>query len=167
MAIPKWLKITIWIVGFVCLTTLLAFLGAYWIYQSGGYIRRNPKKIIAHWERVFETDFPDDIQDVKTATAFLGWDNGHTSYIMKFIIDPNSLKNFVKLEKLKPYNHDSDERDTDILPRPKWYTQPIQRGKIGEVSLSAPKYHASYSANILIDTSNENSFVVYMGGEMP
>ena len=163
MKIPKWAKITI-IIGGVLVILIMIAVG---LDIHTGCIRRNPKKVIAHWERVFETDFPDDIQNVKAATAWLGWDNGHTAYIIKFRIEPNSLNSFVTLRNLKTYNRENDERNREIIPFPKWFTRPIQKGKMGKVSLSAPKHHASYSFYIHIDTSDEKSFIVYMGGVYP
>lgn len=163
MKIPKWTKITI-IIGGVLVILIMIAVG---LDLHTGCIRRNPKKVIAHWERVFENDFPDDIQNVKAATTWLGWDNGHTGYIIKFRIEPNSLNSFVKFRNLKQYIREDDERHREIIPLPKWFTRPIKKGKMGKVSLSAPKHHASYSFDIYIDTSDEKIFVVYMVGEMP
>lgn len=166
----KWAEKSIWIRRIICLTILLACLGTYCCYKLDlhtGFIRRDPKKIIARLEGAFVVDLPEKFKDARAATAWLGWDNGYTGYIIKFRIEPNALQSFVKLENLNPYDRDADERDKNIIPMPKWYTQPIQRGKMGTIELSSPKYKVDCSADIYIDTSDEKNFIVYMGGVTP
>lgn len=164
MAIPKRAKIAIWIGGFVVLLALLAFLGAYWIYQSGGYIRRNPKKVIARIEKIFEIDFPDEIKDVRTATTWMEWDNW-TTYIIKFRVEPKSLNTLIKIEHLSPYDPNDDERMKSLdLPMPKWYAQPIQQGNVGTLTLRSPRGHVSHEACVYVDTSDDKTFVVYIHG---
>ncbi len=157
MAIPKKAKIII-------LIMLVLSLGVYLFVKlelHTGYIRRNPKKTIAHLERIFEIDFPDDIQDVKAAKAFLEWDNWRT-YIIKFKVDPNTLDSFINIERLSRYDPNEDERSEDIFPPTKWYSEPIQKGRMGTIDLDSRR-GGGYDAYVYIDTSDEKSFVVYTG----
>jgi hypothetical protein len=163
MLIPKWAKRTIWIGGFVSLMVLIVVLGAYWIVKSGGYIRRNPKKVIARMERIFEIDFPDDIKDLRASTSWMEWDNW-TTYIIKFRVEPKALDAFIKIEHLSNYEPNDDERAEDILPPPKWYSEPIQKGRMGTLTLDCPRDNATYEAEIYVDTSDEKNFVVYIQG---
>jgi hypothetical protein len=107
------------------------------------------------------------MKEVQIATSWLGWDAWWTTYLVKFRIDPNSLESFVKLRNLKPYDRDSDERGTDILPHPKWFTKPIRKGKMGEIDVDFIEAKEDGGIYIYVDTSDENSFIVYMYGSLP
>jgi hypothetical protein len=165
MTIPKAAKKAIAIGGLAILVVILVVIAVYWPGESdsGGYVERNPKKIIAHLEKILEVDFPEDIKETKAATTWIGWDPPG-SYIIKFRVDPNVLESLIKIERLRRYKPSEDERGEDILPPPKWYIEPIQEGKMGTLTLHSPRGKFECDAEIYIDTSEEKSFVVYIRG---
>lgn len=168
----KWIKITI-ITGAVicCLITLLVGLGLWLCFKFDlhtGYIRRNPTKRIAYLERVCDINFPERIKEVRTATAWLdGWDPGYTGYLIKFRIEPNSLESLVKMENLRAYEPDADERIGGFPTLPKWFTKPIRKGKMGDIDVSFTEDKVDGYIHIYVDTLDEESFIVYMHGGLP
>jgi len=168
MAIPKWAKITIGIGGYLVLAVLLVVLGAYWIVELGGYIERNPKKMIAHLERTFVIDFPEEIKEVKAAKTPVSWD-GAVGFMVKFTADPNAVDRFLKSFRqnieLHRFNPELDTRGTAVIPEPGWFAEPIRYGKEASPILVSRDYgKASSHLSVYIDTTNQESFVVYIHG---
>ncbi len=162
MAIPKAAKKAIAIGGLAILVVLLAVIAAYWLGESdsGGYIERNPHKIIAQLEKILEVDFPENIKNVKAAKVWIKRENW-VGYIIKFTAEPNMVDGFLKFEDLKPYDRERDYRDYG-RPTPEWFTKPIQQGKTGNLILDSAGGRIQYGVTIYIDTSDARNFVVYV-----
>ncbi|MHC4112964.1 MAG: hypothetical protein ACYSUY_17955 [Planctomycetota bacterium] len=117
-----------------------------------------PEALISDLERVFDINFPSEIRQVKSARTSGSWDAPNTTsfFNLKFYADPDTvdtfLKSFPKNIELGEYERSLDTRCSNALHTPKWFTEPINKGKICS------------GIDIYIDTDDEGNFVVYFCG---
>ena len=147
--------------SFNVLSRLAIFRGRYI------YIERAPERILTHLEKTFVIDFPKCIREVKAAKTLGSWD-GAVGFMIKFAADPNTvdrfLNSFQEEVNLSQYRVDDDIRDI-LKPAPKWFSESITQGKRSGFGLVSRDYgKAGSDLYVYIDTTNQESFVVYIHG---
>jgi len=105
--------------------------------------------------------------EIRAAKTPVSWD-GAVGFMIKFAADPNTvdrfLKSFQEDVELYPYTHENDIRDI-LKPAPKWFSESITKGKTAGFGLVSRDYgKASSNLYVYIDTTNQESFVVYIHG---
>jgi hypothetical protein len=145
----------------------LMFLLGLPFYLTGVYFECDPERMVSHLEKTFVIDFPEQqIKEVRAAKSF-GWDHS-VGFKIKFVADPNAvdrfLKSFPKEVNLYQYRREDDIRDTSTYT-PKWFSEPITQGKEASPIFRSRDFGKAYShLSLYIDTTNEQSFVVYIRG---
>ena len=131
------------------------------------YIECAPERIMTYLEKTFVIDFPECIREVKAAKTLGSWD-GAVGFMIKFVADPNTvdrfLKSFQEDVELYPYTRENDIRDI-LKPMHSWSMVPIKQGKSAIPGLFSRDYgKAGSDLYVYIDTTNQESFVVYVHG---
>jgi hypothetical protein len=120
-----------------------------------------PAALLPEVEEQLEIKFPVEITEVTTARTAGSWDSPTTTsfFNIKFSSDPDTvdtfLTSFPTKINLRVYEHDLDRRKISGLRTPKWFTEPITKGK---------EWSWGGSIDVYIDTTDERSFVVYFRG---
>ena len=135
-------------------------------YLTGVYFECNSERMVSHLEKTFVIDFPEVITEVRTAKSS-GWDDS-IGFMVKFVAEPNSvdrfLKSFQEEVNLSQYRVEDDIRDASTYV-PKWFSEPITEGKRARPGLVSRDYgKAGSDLSVYIDTTNQESFVVYIHG---
>lgn len=121
------------------------------------------RALIQYIEKHYTISFPQSMNNVKVAEAYIGFD-GSSMFIIKFHMNPEELGSFLSqfdetTDNMIPYASKVDKRGSDEYPE--WFQSPIENGWIGEIDI----YGVSNNRpDIYIDSSNEKECIVYMEG---
>ncbi|MHC4122883.1 MAG: hypothetical protein ACYSSI_04855 [Planctomycetota bacterium] len=130
-------------------------------FYKHAYRECNPDKLLSELKKVFDINFPVQIEGLKTARTSGSWDGYYSPFIVKFTADPNIVAGFLKSIprqiRFELYKPNYDSRNIESLLTPQWFIEPIKGGKIGRI-------HGHGDLKIYIDTTNKEKFVVYFKG---
>ena len=167
----KPVKLTIVVLGVLLLILVVGWLTLRVLFNLGFKIRDyqeryrecTPQELLLDLEEAFDINFLSDIKELKTAkTPVL---DGSILFMVKFSAEPDEVDRFFESfphspfrVEFEPYNIDCDKRSLHVRPSPPWFREPIPEGKMGRYR------QASGKQRIYIDTTDENSSVVYIDG---
>jgi hypothetical protein len=127
------------------------------------YVECVPEQLLADLERIYDVNFPDNINKVRAAKTMPI--DGEILFIIKFTCHQNVLNSFLESFptdhlniELEPYEPSSDLREKGFWTPPRWFTEVIEQGKKGMLLLDHRR------ATIYIDTTSKKNFVVYIEG---
>jgi hypothetical protein len=154
-------RVWVWIV-----VLFLAFLFTsqyhvgFWIKQyQDRCVECDPEDVLPFVEQAFSIVFPEDAEQIKVAKQ--KYERTFVHFLIRFSADPNALdmflKSFPKKVEFGPCSRDS--RSGWFLP--KWFKKPI---RIGKRQVSVLAVHKGNLQKFCIDTTNQESFVVYLQG---
>jgi hypothetical protein len=130
------------------------------------HIKCDPEVLARSLERVFAIDLPENVDEPKAAKMNLTI-GGDIHFLLKFSADSNDTDSFVEtLAKTSQnssidwlvYREETDGRGYHTWPLPRWFTKPIDDGKVGDYSLG------DRSMTIYLDTGHKEDVVIYIKG---
>jgi hypothetical protein len=145
------------------------FVRFYLGYTSRFYQERcvecNSQEVIQSLEKVFGIKFPVGVTDINTAKSIPidGAIHSIVRFRAKPIIVEKFFESFHKQPQFELYGMDGDRRNSDLSPVPNWFDTPIQDGNIGIYTSANYKGYME----IYIDTSDEETFIVYLKSLYP
>ena len=123
------------------------------------------KELLAELEVVFDINFPEVIQQVRTARTFPTQNNATSLFAVRFSAEPDAVERFVNslygagLGRLYPYSPESDRRkDLATWLVPEWYLENIGGGREGRFM------YAIGFGSMYFDTTLEERHVIYLSG---
>lgn len=120
------------------------------------------KELIPDLEKTFDINFPDDIEDVKTAKTIPI--DGTIMFALKFAAKPETVSKFFSSlpEQIRLYKEEylitRDRRADKHYPPPEWFTMAIRNGNIIFYSLAGGK------VTFYIAAENQDKYIVYLDG---
>ncbi|MHC4676129.1 MAG: hypothetical protein ACYTBZ_26865 [Planctomycetota bacterium] len=131
------------------------------------YIECDPKELLPILESDFDVNFPVDIKDVKAAkTPSI---EGSAFFLVKFCAEPNTVGIILKSIEKRAHSVPYERKHTFTTgcigwPSPSWARVPIKQGRKYTFRSAYKKIPASTDVDLLVDTTDKDSFVVYMEG---